>query len=97
MWVKSLMNVKSIMRDWLSCWLASTNRIRDGWSGCDWWLALANGIRDGWPGCDWWLIWLMTSYMDGRVDYVDWLRLMVSEEMTGLILWLVWVNGIQDG
>jgi hypothetical protein len=39
---------------------------------------------------------LMASEMDDRVDYDDWLQLMVFVEMTGLISWLVLVNGIQD-
>jgi len=35
--------------------------------------------------------------MDNRVDYDDCLQLMVYVEMTGLISWLVLVNGIRDG
>jgi len=40
---------------------------------------------------------LMASEMDDRVDYNDWLQLMISVEMTGLILWLVLINSIRDG
>ena len=52
MLIELLMNIKPIMKCWLSCWLVSANGIRDGWSSHVQWLASANGIQDGWPGCD---------------------------------------------
>ena len=93
-----LTNVKSIIENWLICWLASVNGIRDGWLGCHHWLVSANGIWDRWPGCDEWLasangIWNWWSGFDHWLTSANG----IQDWWSSCDWWLALANSIRDG